>query len=129
MSYESGKIYAVPVDQDWVVSPPVWEDHHRARNWLARVQADPNAPGGCTRDFCDRGRGHFRYSTENLVEGDLIEFGADRIWGSGENRNRVRWVGEIVKFTDTQMQVRYFEDLDELFAFIYDRETRTQEAL
>jgi hypothetical protein len=129
MSYESGKVYAVPIDKDHVVGPPIWEDHHRARNWLARMEEDPDAPGGCTRTFMDWGRGRFKYSIETLVEGDLIEFGADRMYMSTDGRARRRWVGEIVKFTDTQMQVRYFEDLEEMFTFIYDRDSRTQEAL
>lgn len=127
MVYEPGTIYLVPIDEWYVVSPPIWEYHRRARNWLARIEEDPDAPGGFTRKWCERGRGRFKYSAASLLEGDTIEFGADRIWADGEGRCRERWVGEIVKITDTDMQTRYFSTPEDMFATIYDRESRTRE--
>lgn len=128
MSYESGKIYRIPLDQDYVVQPPVWEDHRRARNWLARIEEDPDVPGGIVRHFAQRGRGRFKY-TVPLVEGDLIEFGADRIWAAGDGRMRCRWVGEVLVIKETEMQVRYYDSPEEMFAAVYDRKVRTQEAM
>lgn len=86
-----------------------------------------DAPGGLTREWCERGRGRLKYSVAALLEGDTIEFGADRIWADGEGRSRERWVGEVVKITDTAMHVRYYDDAEEMFAAIYDRKVRTQE--
>jgi len=127
MAYESGSVYLVPIDEWYVVKPPIWEDHWRGRNWLARIEETPDAPGGFTREWCERGRGRFKYSAAALLEGDTIEFGADRIWADGEGRSRQRWVGEIVGITDTEMQVRYYESPEEMFAVIYDRDVRTKE--
>ena len=54
---ESGKVYRIACDQWYVVQPPIWEDNwRRARNWLAKVEATPDAPGGFTREWCERGR-------------------------------------------------------------------------
>jgi len=129
MSYESGVVYIVPIEQGHVVNPPIWEEHYpRARNWLARVEEDPDAPGGIRRKFMDRGKGRFKYSVELLVEDDTIEFGADRMHFSKDGRFRSRWVGEIVGLTEDQMQVRYFKGLKELFAYVNDRNARTREA-
>lgn len=129
MRYESGTLYYVPLDEWYVVGPPIWEDHFpRARNWLARITENPNVPGGFTREWCERGKGRLKYSVASLLEGDTIEFGADRIWADGEGRTRLRWVGEIVEMTDTKMYVCYFDTPEELFHFIYERESRLQEA-
>ena len=127
MAYQSGAVYLVPIDEWYVVKPPIWEDHRRARNWLAYIEENPDAPGGFTRKWCERGQGRFKYSVTTLLEGDTVEFGADRIWADGAGRSRERWVGEIVKITDTEMQVRYFDTPGEMFATIYDRDVRTQE--
>jgi len=128
MAYESGVVYRVPLEDWYVVQPPIWEEHYpKGRNWLARIRQDPDVPGGLLRDWCERGKGRFKYNATSLMEGDTIEFGADRIWASGGNRSRVRWVGEIIGITDTELQVRYFETTKEMFDMIYDRETRIQE--
>jgi hypothetical protein len=127
MGYESGNVYRVPLEEWYVVEPPVWEDHRRARNWLARIAPDPDVPGGFSREWCERGRGRFKYSATSMLEGDTIEFGADRIWGSGDGRSRCRWVGEIVDVHDTHLAVRYFKTPKEMFDVIADRESRLQE--
>lgn len=127
-SYESGQVYKIPVQDGYVVDPPVWEDFFpAARNWLALVAEDPERPQGMTRDFCERGKGRFRYSVGSLAEGDTVEFGADRM-RSADRRDRVRWYGEVVRVTGTELLVRYFETADEMFSTISDRESRLQEA-
>ena len=91
MAYESGVVYRVPLEDWYVVQPPIWEEHYpKGRNWLARIRQDPDVPGGLLRDWCERGKGRFKYNATSLMEGDTIEFGADRIWASGGNRSRVR---------------------------------------
>ena len=127
-AYETGKVYAIPVQDSYVVEPPVWSDHwERAKNWLAILEETPHKPGGVRRTWCERGHGRFRYSMATVLEGDAIEFGGDRIWADGEGRSRERWYGEVVKVTDEVMHVRYFETIKEMFATINDRESRILE--
>jgi len=124
MAYESGSVYRLPLEEWYVTKPPVWEAHHRGRNWLAILRPNPDAPGGYDREWCERGRGRFKYDATALMEGDTIEFGADRIWSTGSNRARCRWVGEIVSIQETHLAVRYFESAEEMFDVIRDREER-----
>lgn len=127
--YQTGEVYRIPCEQWYVVDPPIWEDSwHHGRNWLAKIESNPLAPGGFTREWCERGKGCFRYSTTALLEGDLIEFGADYVAWSG-NRTPLRWYGEVVGVTETELQARYFESAEELFATWRDREARTVEAV
>ncbi len=64
---------------------PLYNNHKRARNWCATVDADPNAPGGLTRHFWATGRGKMFYYIipETLDRTDVIEFGADGVSYSG----------------------------------------------
>lgn len=127
-AYQTGQIYAIPVQDGYVVEPPVWEDCYPvARNWLALIEEAPDRPQGVTREFCERGRGRFKFSAMLLIDGDTIEFGADRMLRN-DRRVRVRWYGEVVKATMTELQVRYFPTIDEMFATIQDRESRLVEA-
>lgn len=126
-SYESGKVYAIPIADYYVVEPPVWEPKYpNGRNWLALVRENPEAPRGIEREWVERGKGRFKYNVTRLIEGDLIEFGADYMYSSGR-RIPCRWCGEVVGFTDTEMRVRYFDTLEELFEFVTERESRLQE--
>jgi hypothetical protein len=128
LSYETGQIYMIPLQEGYVVEPPIWEDCFPvARNWLALIEENPSGPQGVTREFCDRGRGRFKYSAMLLVEGDTVEFGADKMLRR-DQRVRLRWYGEIVKATMTDLHVRYFETIEEMFSTIRDRESRLVEA-
>lgn len=116
------------MDEWFVVEPPVWEEHFPgARNWLAVVEQDPDAPGGFARTWCERGKGRFRYNAVGLMEGDLIEFGADRVYTTG-NRRRTRWYGEVVEVTETTLRCRHYETVQEMFEAVYDRDVRTRTA-
>ena len=126
-AYEPGRVYAIPVQDEYVVTPPIWEEYYPvARNWLARIEERPKSPRGLTRRFCERGRGRFLYCIEKILAGPTLEFGADRL--RGDDRTRVRWYGEVVGVTATELQVRYFKTAEDMFATIQDRESRLQEA-
>ena len=126
--YESGKVYAIPIVDYYVVGPPVWEPKYpNGRNWLAILTENPEVPRGVAREWIERGKGRFKYNVTRVIEGDLIEFGADYMYSSGR-RIPSRWCGEVVGFTDTEMRVRYFEDMKDLFEMVRERESRLQEA-
>ena len=128
MSYESGKVYAIPITDWYVTEPPVWEPKYpQGRNWLAVLNEAPEAPGGVEREWVERGKGRFRYNATKILEGDLIEFGADYMYGEGR-RIPKRWCGEVVKITESELQIRYFENMKELFEMVRERESRLQEA-
>jgi hypothetical protein len=127
MSYESGKIYAIPIADFYVTAPPVWEPKYpNGRNWLAILTENPEVAGGIGREWIERGKGRFKYNVTRVIEGDLIEFGADYMYSSGR-RIPSRWCGEVVEFTETEMRVRYYADVKELFEMVHERESRLQE--
>jgi len=70
---------------------PVWEEHKRGKNWLAKIGIDPSAPGGLARDFARRANGDFFYLVPDwATPGVPIEFGADYYSTRGsKNSNRV----------------------------------------
>jgi hypothetical protein len=115
----------IPLDQDYVVEPPVWGDAPRSRNWLAILDEDPQQPGGVRRQWLPRGRGRFRYSTAKLLPDDLIEFGADYVSCSG-HRYRERWYAVVVRSEEFALVVRHFPKLQDLLTDAYHR--RTQQA-
>lgn len=128
MTYESGKVYAIPLSDWYVTDPPVWEPKYpNGRNWLALLRENPEAPKGFEREWVERGKGRFRYNVMRLIEGDLLEFGADYMYNSGR-RVPCRWYGEVVGVTETELRVRYYADIKELFEVIQERESRLQEA-
>jgi len=128
MSYESGKIYVIPIADYYVVEAPVWESRYpQGRNWLAILTENPEVAGGVAREWVERGKGRFKYNVTRVIEGDLIEFGADYMYSSGR-RIPSRWCGEVVEFTDTEMRVRYFQTMKEMFEVVRERESRLQEA-
>jgi len=128
MSYESSKIYAIPITDWYVTEPPVWEPMYPGgRNWLAILTENPEVPRGVEREWMERGKGRFKYNAMKILEGDLVEFGADYMRPSG-HRIVSRWCGEVVRITESELQIRYFADMKELFETVRERESRLQEA-
>lgn len=44
-------LWRTAVMQGGIVSSPVYEDHHRGKNWLACIEAAPSSPGGLRRTW------------------------------------------------------------------------------
>jgi hypothetical protein len=90
-----GFTVAYPVKLGAMTRVPIYEDHPRGRNWLAKIRPSPTAPGGLEREFVPRGKGKYIYMVEDhLSIGDAVEFGADYYSGSGR-RSAKRWYGVV----------------------------------
>lgn len=124
---DEGDVVEIPVELWFVVGPPVWGEWPR-RNWLAVVEDDPDSPGGVARTWCERGRGRHRYDITSLMEGDLIEFGADQVYPSGR-RVPSRWYGEVVRVGKNLLRCRRYSTLEDMFSTVRDRDERTRECV
>jgi hypothetical protein len=61
-----------------------YNQHPRAKNWMARAWSDRRAPGGVGREFLNRVPGNWTcYRIGSLRDGDYIEIGADDISYNG----------------------------------------------
>lgn len=87
-----------------LVEVPIYELHHRGRNWLAVIGVDAQSPGGFTRRFMPRGRGAVYYSIEALALFDPIEFGAD-YFTTTSRRVGSRWYGVVWAITETHVHL------------------------
>lgn len=95
-----------PVINRGLMAVPVWNEHHRAKNWAAVVEVDPVAPGGFRRKWFNRGNGPAYYVVPDSLEaGDVVEFGADRVSFSG-NRDGNRWYGVVLSVSDTAVRLQ-----------------------
>ena len=99
------KTINIPFLNRGLTAVPVYEEHHRGRNWCATITADPNAPGGLRREWWNTGRGDFFYILPfDLIAGTAIEFGADYIT-TYDNRRPNRWYGVVVDIKPTHLAV------------------------
>jgi hypothetical protein len=100
-------VFACDVDMGAMTSSPVYCNHSRGRNWLARVATDPTAPGGLARIFqkAARGNGHY-YLVDGLGVGDAVEFGADYYSCRGFPDRR-RWYGVVISISDTGLTIQH----------------------
>jgi hypothetical protein len=87
-----------------MIEVPIYETHHRGKNWMAIIEPDPRSPGGLHRTFVERGKGKFYYMVNELEIGQNIEFGAD-YYSSGGRKNKNRWYGRITNITDTEIEI------------------------
>jgi hypothetical protein len=92
----------------------VWHKHHRARNWVAVVTPDPSIAGGLVRDFFPRAAGGFAKAIvpEDLVEGAVVEFGADYVSCSG-NRTRTRIYAVVLSVAPDHLVVKPYDRLED----------------
>jgi hypothetical protein len=92
----------------------VWHKHHRARNWVAVVTPDPSIAGGLIRDFFPRASGGFAKAIvpEDLVEGAVLEFGADYVSCSG-NRTRTRLYAIVIAMAPDHLLVKPYDRLED----------------
>ncbi len=87
-----------------VVSSPVYEEHRRGKNWLAKIEADPLMPGGVYRHWLPYARGEFRYMVNTLRPGDPVEFGADYVTTLGRKHPK-RWYGVVRSVTGDSIEI------------------------
>lgn len=88
---------------------PIFNGHHRAKNWMARIYANPMAgPGGLGRIFQDRARGEFIYEVSGIRVGMPVEFGADYYTGVGRKKPE-RWYAVVEDLTDRALILRQYE--------------------
>lgn len=89
-----------------IVASPVHEPHHRGKNWLAVIWAEPLMPGGTGRRFLPRARGEFLYMVETLRLHDPVEFGADYVTSLGRKHPK-RWHGVVRSLTGSVIEVEH----------------------
>ena len=77
---------------------PKWENHRRGKNWWAKIDIDPTAPGGLKRYFASKARGSdFFYLVPDWCKpGTPVEFAGDYISGGGR-RSQDRMWGVIIE--------------------------------
>ena len=87
----------IEIEDGALTDAPVWKDHKRGRNWMARVKKNPQAPGGLAREFAQRAHGGYYYIWPvGWKIGDVVEFGADYYSTRGVKHPK-RWYGIIVE--------------------------------
>lgn len=104
-------IFTAKVEQNAILSAPVYEKHVRSKNWLAKIHLDPKSPSGIGRAFCERAKGEAYYFINGLKVGDPIEFGGD-YYSSSNNVHRHRWYGVVTKISE-EFQAKKCKDARE----------------
>ena len=95
--------YRVKIEHGAMTNAPIYEDHKRARNWLAVIRLDPKAPSGIGRKFMEKARGdRYFYLTDGLEVGQPVEFGADYYTGGGR-KQASRWYGVVAEITEDEI--------------------------
>ena len=90
------------IEMGAMLGVPVYEEHHRGKNWMAIISKNPKAPNGLDRVFLEKARGNYFYLVSGLKVGDAVEFGADYISSSGRRRTN-RWYGVVIQIDDNMI--------------------------
>lgn len=86
---------------------PIYEGHHRGRNWAAVVRRDLTSPGGLRRAWLERARGgHGFYAVP--AKGSYIEIGADYYTSGGHKQPHRRYF-QVLSVTDGKIVLREVE--------------------
>jgi hypothetical protein len=103
--------FVMPLENGAAREVPLFEAHKRGRNWMAKIEPNPSAPGGLRREFFERARGDYYYLIPpgSLAVGDALEFGADYYSGSGR-KNARRWYGAVAAVADDRVELVRAED-------------------
>lgn len=97
---------SLPIE-DQTIENPVYDDHRRARNWVAIVESDKREPGGLRRTFLKKASGRRVHASE-IQEGHWLEFAGDRLSASG-NRYEDRAYCRVLSITNTKLVVSWCE--------------------
>jgi hypothetical protein len=99
----------IEIEAGGLKQAPIWQNHSRSKNWMAKIAVDPTEPGGLRRDFARKARGDFTYLVASWMVPDTpIEFGADYYTGSGR-KHADRWYGVIRAISETEIEFEKFE--------------------
>lgn len=84
-----------------------YEEHHRGKNWIARVLRDIRSPGGIHREFFARaGMKRWYVLPVDLKAGDLVEVAGDYISTSKhDSRTKDRDYSRVISVTETALVV------------------------
>jgi len=110
-----------PVEHGAMTDVPIYENHERGTNWLAKISPNPSAPGGLDREFVERGRGKYYYLVADLEPGTPVEFGADYRTSGGRKRPN-RWYGVVARVATDAIEFAPANDADEAFALAEEME-------
>ncbi len=100
------------IEMGAMLGVPVYEEHHRGKNWMAVINKNPKAPNGLDRTFVEKGKGEYFYIVSNVKIGDVVEFGADYI-SSGGRRRTNRWYGVVIQIDDNMIVIDEHETANE----------------
>ena len=90
----------IPIEDGTIVNH-IYNDHKRAKNWVATVESDKSQPGGLKRTFLDRGPG-YRVLPRGLEAGMWLEFAGD-YYSAGGSRSAKREYHKIVSITPAEI--------------------------
>lgn len=93
-----------------LIDAPCYREHRQARNWMAKIQPNAEAPGGWERSFAKNGRGDaMLYIVSDVFPGDVLEFGADYTTSVGRKYPERKYT-LVVERTETALKVVVFDD-------------------
>jgi hypothetical protein len=100
------------IENGALVEVPIFEEHKRGKNWMAKISFDPRSPAGLSREFMVRARGKYFYMVEGLKVGDAIEFGAD-YYTTSRKRHTNRVYAAVVALTSTELTLELYSTSSE----------------
>jgi hypothetical protein len=100
-----------------LVEVPVYEEHARGRNWMAKIQPNAHAPGGWDRVFAKKARGKdLYYIVSDIFPGEVLEFAADYYTGFDAKRPLRRYFF-VVSRDDDELTGVLFEEAHDAWDF------------
>lgn len=89
-----------------------YNDHKRAKNWIAIVTRNRTQPGGLQREFLKRFRSRY-YSAEQITKGQFLEIAAD-YYSVGGRKYTKRRLYEVMSVDADEIRIRGKCELDEV---------------
>lgn len=105
MTDNSKKVMTLAVEHGALTEVPIWQEHHRGKNWAATITGiDPAKPAALDREFWRYANGEYYYllPENSPLVGGAMEFAADYSTASGR-RERTRWYGVITAATEDKL--------------------------
>lgn len=101
--------------QNALEEAPLVGTHKRSKSWAATVEADPNSPGGLSREWWEDAGGDWHYQLPlNLEVGDVVEFAGDYYTTSGNKRPK-RVYAVVEEIGDDYLEAGIYDKSDEAF--------------